>query len=121
MTSYKDSGVDVREGDRASAIAYAHAMSTFASRKGMAGEPVEEIDGYAGFLDMGEFFLAMSDDSTGSKIDLAFDMGKFDTLGYDLTAMVADDCVCAYSGCLADRDIFADDGVWAYFNAVRQS
>jgi len=94
MTTYKDSGVDIREGDRASQIAYAHAASTFASRKGMIGEPVYEKDGYGGFLDMGDYYLVQSDDSTGSKIDLAFDVGKFDTLGYDLTAMVADDAVC---------------------------
>ncbi|MDD5751077.1 MAG: phosphoribosylformylglycinamidine cyclo-ligase [Candidatus Peribacteraceae bacterium] len=94
MTTYKDSGVDIREGDRASQVAYTHAASTFASRKGMIGEPVYEKDGYGGFLDMGEYFLVQSDDSTGSKIDLAFDVGKFDTLGYDLTAMVADDAVC---------------------------
>lgn len=94
MTTYKDSGVDIREGDRASMIAYIHAASTFASRKGMIGEPVYEKDGYGGFLDMGDYYLVQSDDSTGSKIDLAFDVGKFDTLGYDLTAMVADDAVC---------------------------
>ncbi|OIO55159.1 phosphoribosylformylglycinamidine cyclo-ligase [Candidatus Peregrinibacteria bacterium CG1_02_54_53] len=94
MTTYKDSGVDVPEGDRASALAYAHAVSTFASRKNMAGAPVEEKDGYGGFLDMGDHYLVMSDDSTGSKIDLAFDVGKYDTLGFDLAAMVADDAVC---------------------------
>ncbi|MDD4628839.1 MAG: AIR synthase-related protein [Candidatus Peribacteraceae bacterium] len=94
MTTYKDSGVDIREGDRASRIAYTHAASTFASRKKMIGEPVYEKDGYGGFLDMGDYYLVQSDDSTGSKIDLAFDVGKFDTLGYDLTAMVADDAVC---------------------------
>ena len=94
MTTYKDSGVDIQEGDRASMIAYTHAASTFASRKGMIGEPVYEKDGYGGFLDMGDYYLVQSDDSTGSKIDLAFDVGKFDTLGYDLTAMVADDAVC---------------------------
>lgn len=60
----------------------------------MIGAPLEEKDGYGGFLDMGDHWLVMSDDSTGSKIDLAFDVGKFDTLGYDLAAMVADDCVC---------------------------
>lgn len=94
MTTYKDSGVDIREGDRASALAYAHAASTFASRKGRIGEPVFEKDGYGGFLDMGDYYLVISDDSTGSKIDLAFDVGKFDTLGFDLAAMVADDAVC---------------------------
>ena len=94
MTSYKDSGVDIQAGDAASKAAYAHATSTFASRKGMIGAPVEEEDGYAGFLDMGDYYLVQSDDSTGTKIDLADKMQKFDTLGYDLLAMVVDDAVC---------------------------
>lgn len=94
MTTYRDAGVNIREGDKASAIAYAHATSTFAARKNMIGAPVEEKDGYGGFLDMGDHYLVISDDSTGSKVDLAFDVGKFDTLGFDLTAMVADDAVC---------------------------
>lgn len=94
MTTYSDAGVNIREGDKASAIAYAHAASTFASRRKMIGEPVEEKDGYGGFLDMGDHYLVISDDSTGSKIDLAFAVGKFDTLGFDLAAMVADDAVC---------------------------
>lgn len=94
MTTYRDAGVNISEGDRASALAYAHAAETFASRKGRIGEPVFEKDGYGGFLNMGDYYLVLSDDSTGSKIDLAFDVGKFDTLGYDLAAMVADDAVC---------------------------
>ncbi|MCF7845041.1 MAG: phosphoribosylformylglycinamidine cyclo-ligase [Kiritimatiellales bacterium] len=94
MTDYKDAGVDIEKGDKASASAYSHAVSTFASRKGMIGEPVFEENGFAGFLDMGDYYLVQSDDSTGTKIDLAFSVGKFDTLGYDLVAMVADDAVC---------------------------
>ncbi len=94
MTTYRDAGVDIAAGDRASAAAYARAASTFASRKGMIGEPVYEEGGYAGFLDMGTHYLVQSDDSTGTKIDLAFAMGTFDTLGADLAAMVADDAVC---------------------------
>lgn len=101
MTTYRDSGVDIREGDRASALAYVHAASTFATRKGMIGEPVEEKDGYGGLLNMGDHYLVVSDDSTGSKIDLAFEVKKFDTLGFDLTAMVADDCVCTGAESLA--------------------
>jgi len=94
MTDYKDAGVDIEQGDKASASAYKHAVSTFASRKGMIGEPVLEEDGFAGFLDMGDYYLVQSDDSTGTKIDLAFSVGKFDSLGYDLVAMVTDDAVC---------------------------
>ncbi len=94
MTTYEESGVNIEEGDKASKKAYEHASSTFASRKGMIGEPVLEEDGYAGFLDMGDYYLVQSDDSTGSKIDMAFEVGDLTTLGYDLVAMVADDAVC---------------------------
>ncbi len=94
MTTYKDSGVDVQAGDEASRLAYKHASSTFASRKGMIGTALMEEDGYAGFIDMGDHYLVQSDDSTGSKIDIAFQAGTLGTLGYDLVAMVADDAVC---------------------------
>jgi len=94
MTTYADSGVDIEEGDKASHAAYTHAVATFPSRKGLIGEPIFEEGGFAGFLDMGDYYLVQSDDSTGSKIDIAFKAGKLDTLGFDLVAMVADDAVC---------------------------
>lgn len=94
MTTYKDAGVDIEAGDTASKAAYKHAAESFAARKGMIGEPVFEEGGYAGFLDMGEYYLVQSTDSTGTKIDLATDLGTYHTLGYDLLAMVADDIVC---------------------------
>lgn len=94
MTTYSDAGVHIEEGDKASRLAAKHSGATFASRKGMIGQPVETEDGFGGFLDMGDYYLVQSDDSTGSKIDLAFTYGKLDTLGYDLVAMVTDDVVC---------------------------
>ena len=50
--------------------------------------------GFAGLLDMGDFYLVQNDDGVGTKIEVAEKMRKFDTLGYDLIAMVADDAVC---------------------------
>lgn len=94
MTTYKDSGVDIEAGNSASKKAYSHATATFAGRKGMVGEPVTEEGGFAGLLDMGEFYLVQNDDGTGSKMELAAAMGKFDTIGYDLLAMVVDDAIC---------------------------
>ena len=94
MTSYKDSGVNIQAGNQASRAAYANAVKTFASRKGKIGEVIEEEGGFAGLLDMGEYFLVQNDDGTGSKMELAVAMNKFDTIGYDLLAMVADDAVC---------------------------
>lgn len=94
MTTYRDAGVDIEAGNAASKQAYEHAMSTFEGRKGKIGAPVTEEGGFAGMLDMGDFYLIQNDDGTGSKMELAEAMNKFDTLGYDLVAMVADDAIC---------------------------
>lgn len=94
MSSYKKAGVDIKAGDKASKIAYNYAKSTFSSRKGMIGEPVTDEGSYAGLIDMGDYFLVQCDDGVGTKMEIAERIGKYDTLGYDLLAMVADDAVC---------------------------
>ena len=94
MTTYKKSGVDVELGDRCSKMAYEAAKATFAGRKGMIGEPVIQEGGFTGMLDMGDFYLIQNDDGVGTKIEVAEKMRQFDTLGYDLIAMVADDGIC---------------------------
>jgi phosphoribosylformylglycinamidine cyclo-ligase len=95
MATYKDSGVDIELGDQCSKMAYEAAKGTFTGRKGMIGEPVMEEGGFTGVLDMGDFYLIQNDDGVGTKIEVAEKMKKFDTLGYDLIAMVADDGVCS--------------------------
>jgi len=94
MTTYKDSGVDTQAGGQASRKAYDHARATFASRAGKMGTPVEDTGGFAGLIDMGGFYLVQNDDGTGSKMELAHAMKKYDTLGRDLLAMVVDDAIC---------------------------
>lgn len=94
MTTYEESGVNVEKGDAASRIAYAAAKQTFAGRAGKKGAPVVLEGGYSGALDMGDFYLVQNDDGVGSKAAVAMAMGKFDTLGRDLVAMVADDAIC---------------------------
>ena len=94
MTSYKDAGVDTEAGNAASQIAYNHAKKTFSSRSGKMGAPLSQDGGFAGLLDMGDFYLVQNDDGTGSKMELAVAMDRYDTLGYDLLAMVADDAIC---------------------------
>lgn len=91
---YKQSGVDITMGDKCSALAYEAAKKTFAGRQGMFGEPVQMDGGFTGALDFGDFFLVQNSDGVGSKIAIADAVGKYDTLGYDLLAMVADDAVC---------------------------
>ncbi|MDP8267476.1 MAG: phosphoribosylformylglycinamidine cyclo-ligase [Candidatus Tenebribacter davisii] len=94
MADYKQAGVDINMGNKASRIAYRFARSTFSSRKGMIGEPVTDEGSFAGMLDMGDFYIVQGDDGVGTKMEVAHKIGKFDTLGYDLLAMVADDAIC---------------------------
>ncbi len=94
MVDYKKAGVDIQAGDNASKIAYNYAKSTFSSRKGMIGEPVIDEGSFAGLINMGDFYIVQSDDGVGTKMEIAERIGKFDTLGYDLLSMVADDVVC---------------------------
>ncbi len=65
MTTYASSGVYIENGDACSAIAYGAAKETFASRKGMIGEPVVLENGFAGLMDMGDFYLVQNDDGVG--------------------------------------------------------
>jgi len=94
MTSYASSGVDIEAGDECSSIAYSYAKATFSSRDNMIGKPVVLEGGFAGLLDMGDFYMVQNDDGVGTKIIIADMINKFDTLGTDLLAMICDDAVC---------------------------
>jgi len=94
MADYKKAGVDIKMGDKASKVAYSFARSTFSSRKNLIGEPVTDEGSFAGMLDMGDFYIVQGDDGVGTKMEVAERIGKFDTLGFDLLAMVADDAIC---------------------------
>ena len=94
MATYKQAGVDISLGDKCSAIAYSAAKSTFSARKGLIGKPVILEGGFSGALDFGNFYLVQNCDGVGSKIQIADALRKYDTLGYDLLAMVADDAIC---------------------------
>lgn len=94
MTTYEESGVNIRRGDECSMIAYNAAKATFGMRKGMIGEPVIMEGGFSGVLDFGDFYIVQNDDGVGTKIVIANLVGKYDTMGFDLVGMVADDAVC---------------------------
>lgn len=94
MTTYKQAGVNIETGDKCSALAYSSAKATFEARKGMIGKPVVMDGGFSGALDFGDFYLIQNCDGVGSKMAIADMMRKYDTMGYDLLAMVVDDAVC---------------------------
>ncbi len=97
MATYEQAGVNIEAWDEASKIAYEWAKATFSSRKWMIGQPVQEDWGFAGLLDMWDFYLVQGDDGVGTKSQIAESIWKYDTLGFDLLAMVCDDAVCVWA------------------------
>jgi len=93
MSTYKDAGVDIDAGDRA--VNLMKASIAKASRP----EAMGGIGGFAGLFDasalksMTKPLLATSTDGVGTKTEIARVMGKYDTIGEDLVAMVVDDLV----------------------------
>lgn len=104
--TYAAAGVNVSTGEAASKAAYENAKTTFSSRKGMKGEPLQLDGGFAGALDFGDFLLIQNDDGTGTKSEIAERCEKYDTLGEDLLAMVADDALCVGAECVSVTNTF---------------
>lgn len=93
MSTYKDAGVDIDAGERA--VELMKASIAKASRP----ETMGDIGGFAGLFDasalknMKRPLLATSTDGVGTKTEIARAIGKYDTIGEDLVAMVVDDLV----------------------------
>ncbi len=91
--TYKDAGVDTKEGERAVSLMKTHVKKTF-------NENVLTGLGSFGSLfrldvaDMEEPVLVSGTDGVGTKLKLAFLMDKHDTVGQDCVAMCVNDVLC---------------------------
>jgi len=90
--SYAESGVSIEAGYEAVTLMKSHVAKT--ARKGLMGA----IGGFGGLfdlsaLDVKEPVLVSGTDSVGSKIKLAFQLKKDDTVGLDCVAMCVNDII----------------------------
>ena len=88
--SYNDSGVDIEAGERAVELIKKQVLSTFSS------EVLSGIGGFGGLFqpDLSgcrEPVLVSGTDGVGTKLKLAFQLDKHDTVGIDLVAMSVND------------------------------
>lgn len=80
------------QGDASSRIASEWAERTFEFRRGKTMSPTAGLFGhYAQVLPVGGERIVITADGIGTKIEIAERLGRYDTLGYDLLAMVTDD------------------------------
>jgi phosphoribosylformylglycinamidine cyclo-ligase len=94
---YKQAGVDIEEGYRA-----VGKYRELAAKTGKAaGAVLDGIGSFGGMYSLGEFFPSMQEpvlvsgtDGVGTKLDIAFKMKKYDTVGIDCVAMCVNDVLC---------------------------
>lgn len=86
-STYATAGVDIHQEE--DTIKSLTKTMTF-KREGF-GAPLTDIGHYAGLMDFGEFAIAMTTDGVGSKVLIANEMGKWDTVGIDCVAMNVND------------------------------
>lgn len=92
MNVKKSSGIDIDLGNYCSKIAYSWAKKTFKNRQNGFGNPLISVDGtFSNLVNYRGVKVGITSDGIGTKIELAERTGIYDTLGFDLVAMVADD------------------------------
>lgn len=88
--SYAKAGVDIKK--------EAEAISTLIRRIRYAregfGAPIELKNHFTGIIDFGDFAISLCTDGVGTKVLIANEMKKWDTVGIDCIAMNVNDTIC---------------------------
>lgn len=93
--TYQDAGVDVHRGYEAVSKMKEHVKSTFTDGV------LTDIGSFGGsysiakYMGMEEPVLVSGTDGVGTKLKLAFDLNKHDTIGIDCVAMCVNDILCS--------------------------
>lgn len=92
MLDYKESGVDIEEGYRSVEKIKAHAARTLNSLV------LNSIGSFAGMMEIPKGYenpvLITGTDGVGTKLKIAFALGRYDTFGIDAVAMCVNDILC---------------------------
>ena len=89
--SYKDAGVDKEEGYRAVELMKSSVKETQNS------QVLNQLGGFGAMYELGKYknpVLVSGTDGVGTKLEIAFKMGKYDSVGIDAVAMCVNDILC---------------------------
>ena len=103
VRTYEEAGVS--QDEKAAHIAALVAALTY-RRKGL-GKPLTKIGHFTGLVDFGYYALSLCTDSVGTKVLVAKEMRKWDTIGIDCVAMNVNDMICIGAEPLAFVDYVA--------------
>jgi phosphoribosylformylglycinamidine cyclo-ligase len=110
-STYAKAGVDIRRENLAIKGISGWLERTFKFREGKAGSVMKGIGGYANMLDLGDYAVAMTTDGVGSKVLVAQELDKYDTVGIDCIAMNVNDLICVGAEPIAMVDYLAMESV----------
>ncbi len=99
--TYRDSGVDIFKEEKA----IKNLISTFKNKRKGIGKPINGH--YAGMIEFNEYALVLCTDGVGSKVEIANQLKKWDTVGIDCIAMNVNDAICVGAEPLAFVDYLA--------------
>jgi phosphoribosylformylglycinamidine cyclo-ligase len=109
--TYRDAGVDIEEGDALVERIKPHARRT------LRPEVLAGIGGFGGLFQIPKGYrepvLVVGTDGVGTKLKLAFQTGRHDTVGIDLVAMSVNDVVVCGAEPVVFLDYYATSGLQA--------
>lgn len=91
MVNYKDAGVNIEEGYNTVTKIKGYAKDTYDNNV------LNSLGSFAGMYQLGNYknpVLVSGTDGVGTKLDIAFKMKKYDTVGIDAVAMCVNDVLC---------------------------
>ena len=101
--TYAESGVDISKEEKA----IKGILSSIKTQRKGIGKPLGGH--YAGMVDFGEYALVLCTDGVGSKVKIASQIKKWDTVGIDCIAMNVNDAICVGAEPIAFVDYLAID------------
>jgi len=101
--TYAESGVDIEKEE----LAIKEILSSIKSQRKGIGKPLGGH--YAGMIEFGEYALVLCTDGVRSKVEIASELKKWDTVGIDCIAMNVNDAICVGAEPLAFVDYLAID------------
>ena len=101
--TYAESGVDISKEEKA----IKGILSSIKTKRTGFGQPLGGH--YAGMIDFGKYVLVLCTDGVGSKVKIASELKKWDTVGIDCIAMNVNDAICVGAEPLAFVDYLAID------------
>jgi len=101
--TYAASGVDIKKEEKA----IKEILSSIKTKREGIGKPLGGH--YAGMIEFGDYALVLCTDGVGSKVKIASELKKWDTVGIDCIAMNVNDAICVGAEPLAFVDYLAID------------